>query len=99
MSMLPPGIWRKGYRTDGLHSYRTTLNAREATEDHDEQENMLKACHKRCAERTLVVLEKNGGIFIKLGQHLVRIHPPQRAILRERHANKPVERHELPSAF
>lgn len=33
---------------------------------------MLKSCHKRCAERTLKVLEKNGGIFIKLGQHLVR---------------------------
>ena len=31
---------------------------------------MLKACHKRCADRTLKVLEKNGGIFIKLGQHL-----------------------------
>lgn len=35
-----------------------------------EQEEILKACHKRCAERTLVVLEKNGSIFIKLGQHL-----------------------------
>lgn len=35
---------------------------------------MLKACHKRCAERTLKVLEKNGGIFIKLGQHLVSNH-------------------------
>lgn len=32
---------------------------------------MLKACHQRCADRTLKVLEKNGGIFIKLGQHLV----------------------------
>lgn len=32
---------------------------------------MLKACHKRCALRTLKVLEANGGIFIKLGQHLV----------------------------
>lgn len=32
---------------------------------------MLKACHKRCALRTLKVLETNGGIFIKLGQHLV----------------------------
>jgi len=31
---------------------------------------MLRACHKRCAERTLRVLEKNGSIFIKLGQHL-----------------------------
>ncbi|KAF5026200.1 hypothetical protein F66182_1764 [Fusarium sp. NRRL 66182] len=53
-----------------INDYRTTLNARESTADHDEQENLLKACHKRCAERTLVVLEKNGGIFIKLGQHL-----------------------------
>ncbi|KAL6921736.1 hypothetical protein FSHL1_005704 [Fusarium sambucinum] len=53
-----------------INDYRTTLNARETTEDHDEQESMLKACHQRCAERTLIVLEKNGGIFIKLGQHL-----------------------------
>lgn len=30
----------------------------------------MRACHKRCAERTLRVLEKNGSIFIKLGQHL-----------------------------
>jgi len=31
---------------------------------------LLSACHKRCAERTLVAMEKNGSIFIKLGQHL-----------------------------
>jgi len=31
---------------------------------------MLKACHKRCAERTLEAMEKNGSVFIKLGQHL-----------------------------
>jgi aarF domain-containing kinase len=30
----------------------------------------LKACHQRCAVRTLHTLEKNGSIFIKLGQHL-----------------------------
>lgn len=53
-------------------SYRTTLNSREETTDEAEKEEMLKSCHKRCAERTLNVLEKNGGIFIKLGQHLVR---------------------------
>ena len=35
-----------------------------------EYDALLKACHKRCAERTLVVLEKNGSIFVKLGQHL-----------------------------
>ncbi|KAH8160499.1 hypothetical protein CIB48_g7750 [Xylaria polymorpha] len=42
----------------------------EKTDDPAEQEAILKECHKRCAVRTLKVLEKNGGIFIKLGQHL-----------------------------
>lgn len=49
-------------------SYRTTL--RQPHDDPDEELSMLKACHKRCAERTLRVLEQNGSIFIKLGQHL-----------------------------
>jgi aarF domain-containing kinase len=31
---------------------------------------LLKECHKRCAKRTLQTMEKNGSIFIKLGQHL-----------------------------
>ena len=38
--------------------------------DDPRYEEMLKACHKRCAERTLSAMEKNGSIFIKLGQHL-----------------------------
>lgn len=42
-------------------------------EDEDGQNKVLRACHKRCAERTLKAMEKNGGIFIKLGQHLVRL--------------------------
>jgi aarF domain-containing kinase len=42
-------------------------------DDEAEKKRLLEECHKRCAERTLKVLEKNGGIFIKLGQHLVRI--------------------------
>ncbi|KAI1370163.1 ABC1-domain-containing protein [Hypoxylon crocopeplum] len=53
-----------------INDYRTTLNTRDQTEDPKEQDVVLRACHKRCAERTLKVLEKNGGIFIKLGQHL-----------------------------
>ncbi|KAI1459206.1 ABC1-domain-containing protein [Annulohypoxylon moriforme] len=53
-----------------INDYRTTLNKRDETEDSKEQDTILKSCHKRCAERTLKVLEKNGGIFIKLGQHL-----------------------------
>lgn len=51
-----------------INDYRVTLK-----EQHDDPETeaaMLRACHKRCAERTLEVLEKNGSIFIKLGQHL-----------------------------
>lgn len=43
-----------------------------AIEGEEEQNKALRACHKRCAERTLKAMEKNGGIFIKLGQHLVR---------------------------
>ncbi|KAI9811650.1 MAG: hypothetical protein M1827_005399 [Pycnora praestabilis] len=50
------------------NSYRVTLKHKSDTEE--EHSSLLKACHKRCAERTLKVLEKNGSIFIKLGQHL-----------------------------
>ncbi|ODH30178.1 Atypical/ABC1/ABC1-B protein kinase [Paracoccidioides brasiliensis] len=51
-----------------INDYRKTLN-RES--DFEEEKTLwLKACHKRCAMRTLRVLEKNGSIFIKLGQHL-----------------------------
>ncbi|KAI1658139.1 ABC1-domain-containing protein [Daldinia decipiens] len=53
-----------------INDYRTSLNQRDQTEDSDEKDHILRACHKRCAERTLKVLEKSGGIFIKLGQHL-----------------------------
>ena len=51
-------------------SYRVTLKQNELSETEEEKAASLSACHKRCAERTLVVLEKNGSIFIKLGQHL-----------------------------
>lgn len=49
-------------------SYRVTL--KQDLDDPEEASAILKACHKRCADRTLKVLEKNGSIFIKLGQHL-----------------------------
>ncbi|KAK2739120.1 hypothetical protein FQN57_006686 [Myotisia sp. PD_48] len=51
-----------------INDYRVTLN--QTTESAEERDLALKACHKRCALRTLQVLEKNGSIFIKLGQHL-----------------------------
>ncbi|OJJ44761.1 hypothetical protein ASPZODRAFT_100909 [Penicilliopsis zonata CBS 506.65] len=51
-----------------INDYRKTLNQDSLSPE--EQAASLRACHKRCAERTLRVLEKNGSIFIKLGQHL-----------------------------
>lgn len=42
-------------------------------QDEEEKDTLLRACHKRCADRTLKAMEKNGGIFIKLGQHLVSV--------------------------
>jgi len=54
--------------TGRASSYRVTLKHK--TESEEERSSLLKACHKRCAERTLRVCEKNGSIFIKLGQHL-----------------------------
>lgn len=37
-------------------------------------EEDIKKVHKRCAERTLRAMEKNGSIFIKLGQHLTSLN-------------------------
>ncbi|KAG5437762.1 hypothetical protein PCANB_000475 [Pneumocystis canis] len=51
-----------------FNDYRRIINSNYS----DEQERLhaLSLCHKRCAKRTLSCLENNGGIFIKLGQHL-----------------------------
>ncbi|PYH95132.1 ABC1-domain-containing protein [Aspergillus ellipticus CBS 707.79] len=51
-----------------INDYRVTL--KQETSTPEERNQAIRACHKRCAERTLRVLEKNGSIFIKLGQHL-----------------------------
>lgn len=53
-----------------INDYRVTLNESDKTNDETEKARLLKDCHQRCANRTLEVLEKNGSIFIKLGQHL-----------------------------
>ncbi|KAF8458812.1 ABC1 family-domain-containing protein [Terfezia claveryi] len=54
-----------------INDYRVTLKTIEdQTDSEEEQERLLSACHQRCADRTYKVLEKNGSIFIKLGQHL-----------------------------
>ncbi|KAJ5179751.1 hypothetical protein N7492_002961 [Penicillium capsulatum] len=51
-----------------INDYRITL--KQEASSPEEHEALIRACHKRCAERTLHVLEQNGSIFIKLGQHL-----------------------------
>ena len=56
------------FLTFAMCSYHKTLSHK--AEPENEFSSLLKACHKRCAERTLRVLEQNGSIFIKLGQHL-----------------------------
>ena len=53
-----------------LNDYRVTLKKSEDA-NYDE---IIKACHKRCAERTLEAMKKNGSIFIKLGQHLTSLN-------------------------
>lgn len=51
-----------------LYHYRRTLNASYITDE--ERTEALKKCHKRCALITREALERNAGIFIKLGQHI-----------------------------
>ena len=70
-------IWIAAQRTGrvvstlalNINDYRRTLNQYDALSDPDYQA-LLKDCHQRCADRTLIVLQKNGSIFVKLGQHL-----------------------------
>ncbi|KAL8914424.1 MAG: hypothetical protein Q9171_000929 [Xanthocarpia ochracea] len=53
-----------------VNDYRMVLNSKEKDKDGEGWQSTLRACHQRCADRTLRVLEQNGSIFIKLGQHL-----------------------------
>lgn len=76
-------------------SYRVTLNQNEKMENEEIRNSTLKACHQRCADRTLSVLEKNGSIFIKLGQHLVG----EMSKWIWMHANWFTECHELPPPY
>ncbi|KAI4259394.1 MAG: hypothetical protein LQ352_000803 [Teloschistes flavicans] len=69
--------WLKRHRTLLLSIGALTAAGSLATtrndikhEDEKTRDSRMKACHQRCADRTLRVLEKNGSIFIKLGQHL-----------------------------
>ncbi|CCE62030.1 hypothetical protein TPHA_0B03600 [Tetrapisispora phaffii CBS 4417] len=61
-----------------FYDYRKTLNNKYETQE--EYYNALDACHLRCALITLDALRQNGGIYIKLGQHIsamTYLLPPQ----------------------
>ena len=69
MLYLPSAFSGASRTTDmSCCSYQYALKCK--GHDTDEWQATLKECHRKCAERTLEVLEQNGSIFIKLGQHL-----------------------------
>ncbi|KAM3159999.1 ABC1 domain-containing protein [Lachancea thermotolerans] len=51
-----------------VYNYQRTLSANYSSEQ--ERSDALKKCHQLCAKVTLRALETNGGVFIKLGQHI-----------------------------
>jgi len=51
-----------------FYHYRKVLN--QTHENKSEYYEALSKCHLKCAKITLKALEKNGGIYIKLGQHI-----------------------------
>lgn len=48
--------------------YRSTLGKKSASSDEEAEE--LRQCHLRSAHRILEALQTNGGLYVKLGQHL-----------------------------
>ncbi|SCV04896.1 LANO_0G13806g1_1 [Lachancea nothofagi CBS 11611] len=51
-----------------VYNYQRVLSGSYHSED--ERHEALSQCHQLCANITLRALETNGGIFIKLGQHI-----------------------------
>lgn len=51
-----------------FYQYKKTLKRNYESED--EKNTALSNCHKYCALVTLHALQSNGGVFIKLGQHI-----------------------------
>jgi hypothetical protein len=54
-----------------VYDYRMVLRRKYDSEEDAAKE--MSDCHLRCAKRALKVFEKNGGIYIKLGQHLAAL--------------------------
>jgi hypothetical protein len=54
-----------------VYDYRMAMRRKHDTEEEATQD--MSDCHLRCAQRALRVFEKNGGIYIKIGQHLAAL--------------------------
>lgn len=54
-----------------VYDYRMVMRRKYGSEEDEAKE--MSDCHLRCARRALKVFEKNGGIYIKLGQHLAAL--------------------------
>ena len=54
-----------------VYDYRTIMRRQYVNEQDRERE--MSDCHLRCARRALRAFEKNGGIYIKVGQHLAAL--------------------------
>ncbi len=54
-----------------VYDYRMTMQRK--FDDEEDQAKDMSECHLRSARRALRVFEENGGIYIKLGQHLAAL--------------------------
>ena len=50
--------------------YKKVLSLNDTIDDEDQKDENLRQCHLKAANITVKALEKNGGVFIKLGQHI-----------------------------
>ncbi|KAE8245300.1 hypothetical protein A4X13_0g5993 [Tilletia indica] len=81
--------------------YRRTMNRKyESQQDELEQ---LRQCHLRSAHRILRALQQNGGLFIKLGQHIssIILLPPEwtRTLTPLQDQNKPTPLEDFEPTF
>lgn len=54
------------------YDYQRTLSKQYKSEE--AYEDAKRACHKRCADRVLTAIQRLGGVYVKLGQHISVMH-------------------------
>ncbi|KAK0570015.1 hypothetical protein OC861_000322 [Tilletia horrida] len=81
--------------------YRSTMNAKYESKEADLE--ALRQCHLRSAHRILLALQTNGGLFIKLGQHIssIILLPPEwtRTLTPLQDQNKPTPLEDFEPTF